>query len=127
MFSRKLKRTWSLPDYGFHYWLETRPRFFKRFLRAQNPSEWTWAQCWVNLGWLIVLLESLVLLWIWNQVKPGSFDRFFTSILKVKVWFVVEPYGAREKKLHTDSLDEGRIYNFTLTLLLMYLQIQFLK
>lgn len=114
MFWRKLKSTWILPDYRFQYWLETWPRFFRRFVRAHNPFEWSWAQCWVNLGWLRVFLESLGSLWIRNQVKCGSFYRislvpffFHTSILKIKVW-PVKTYSLKENTLNTNSLDEMR-------------------
>lgn len=69
MFSRKLQSTRRLPDYGFHYRLEIWPRFFKRFVMAHNSSDWTWAQCWVNLGWLIVLLEKSCLA---LDMKPGE-------------------------------------------------------
>lgn len=100
---------------GFNTYLKLSPDSSKGlwrltiFMSELGPSvEWISSD-------LEFFFESLALLWIWNQVKPGSFDRipliyFFslhTSILKVKVW-LINPYGVREKKLHASSLAEGR-------------------
>lgn len=133
MFSRKLKSMWILPDYRFQYRLETRPRFFRRFVRAHNPFEWSSAQCWVNLGWLRASLESLALLWIRNQVKCGSFYRItfilfcHTSILKIKVW-PVKIQSSKEKKLCTNSLDEMRSnISFCINTITKYLWIKLLN
>lgn len=44
---------------------------------------------------------------MWQLLQNFINTFFHTSILKVKVW-PVKTYGSKEKKLHTNSLDETR-------------------
>lgn len=136
------KTTGNLREYWVNVLKETQKNVKPAWLRVSLLT-WNSAQIlqkvsegskpfWVNLG--PVLSESgLTYSFAWKpclalDMKPGeTWQLWQIFYFNPESQFVVEPYGAREKKLHTDSLDEGRIYNFTLTLLLMYLQIQFLK